>query len=679
MGKKLIIVESPNKVRHIQEFVGRDYIVMASVGHIRQINDSGKYKIGVDYDNDFKTDWVVSPKKKEVVSDLKKAAKEADVVYLASDDDNEGEAIAWHLKEVLKVPASKIKRAVFREITKPSVLAGLEAANYIDENKASSALTRAKWDKIIGYRLSPILLTKCGGKSGGRVQSVALLLVGDREEEIQAFKSEDFYEIYLTLSKDSGSYRSQYKGTDDKKITQFNNIEEAEQVLAECTPGNYYVRSIESKNRTVSANLPFITSSLQQECGTKLGYSPKKTMEYAQNLFHNGLITYMRTDSTRLSDEFISTARDFIINNYGKDFYYGVKISKKKKGTTENVQDAHEAIRCTDVSKTPSSMKDSGELAGPELRVYTLIWNRCVASLMSNAIVEDTNVNIYNGKHKFLLTGHRAIFPGFRLVYGEDDRDIIPAFNIDEHIIDLSLDNIKKSTKPPAPYNEVSIVKKLEELKIGRPSTYAGIVDVITDTKRGYTKVENKTIRPTEKGMLVYKFLKENFNPIINYKYTAELEAKLDQVSNGEINSLELLHALYNDLVPVLRNALKADSMKPKAVLTDTLCPKCGKPLAIRKGPYGDFLGCSGFPRCHYIEKKETLKKQEITDFIPCPSCKTGHMIMRIATKGRSKGKEFYACSNYPSCKTAMTVENYEKLKRESEINPLAIDGDNND
>lgn len=679
MGKKLIIVESPNKVRHIQEFVGRDYVVMASVGHIRQINDSGKYKIGVDYDDDFKTDWVVSPKKKEVVSDLKKAAKEADVVYLASDDDNEGEAIAWHLREVLKVPASKIKRAVFREITKPSVLAGLEAAGDINENKASSALTRAKWDKIIGYRLSPILLTKCGGKSGGRVQSVALLLVGDREEEIQAFKSEDFYEIYLTLSKDSGSYKSQYKGTDAKKITQFNNREEAEQVLAECTPGNYYVRSIESKNRTVTANLPFITSSLQQECGTKLGYSPKKTMEYAQNLFHNGLITYMRTDSTRLSDEFISAAKDFIITNYGKDFYSGAKVSKKKKGTTENVQDAHEAIRCTDVSKTPSSMKDSGELAGPELKVYTLIWNRCVASLMSNATVEDTNVNIYNGKHKFVLTGHRTIFPGFRLVYGEDDKDVIPAFNINEHIIDLSLDNIKKSTKPPAPYNEVSIVKKLEELKIGRPSTYAGIVDVITDTKRGYTKVENKTIRPTEKGMLVYRFLKENFNPIINYNYTAELEAKLDQISNGEVNSLELLHSLYEDLVPVIRNALKADSMKPKAVLSDKLCPKCGKPLAIRKGPYGDFLGCSGFPRCHYIEKKETPKKQEITDFIPCPTCKTGHLVMRTATKGRSKGKEFYACSNYPTCKTAMTVEDYEKLKRESEINPLAIDGDTNE
>ena len=359
MAKYLIIVESPNKIRHIKEFVGPNYKVMASVGHIRNINDSGKYKIGVDYDNNFETDWIIDPKKKDVVSELKKAAKEADMVFLASDQDNEGSAIAFHLNEILKLPKKKVCRVFFKEITKQSVLEGLKNPISLDADfpKASAALTRAKLDKLMGYLCSPIVLSKQGGKSAGRVQSVALKLIVDREKEIQAFNSKEYYEIFLPFLKEGNIDKAQYKGTDIKKLTSVPTEKEAKAVVSECPQGNFFVRNITESTRKVKAKLPFITSSLQQECSSKLGYAPKKTMMYAQSLFENGLITYMRTDSTRLSDEFITEAKDVILTKYGKEYYSGVKVSKKKAA---NVQDAHEAIRCTDLENTPQYLKDSG-------------------------------------------------------------------------------------------------------------------------------------------------------------------------------------------------------------------------------------------------------------------------------------------------------------------------------
>jgi len=676
MSKYLIIVESPNKVKHIQEFVGRDYKVMASFGHIREINDSGKYKIGVDYDNNFETDWIISAKKKEVVSELKKAAKEAEVVYLASDDDNEGEAIAWHLREVLKLPAKKVKRAVFKEITKSSVLEGLKNAGDLNVNKALSALCRAKLDKIMGYRISTILLIKTGGKSGGRVQSVALKIVCDREKEINAFVSKEYYEIYLPLLKDGGTYRAQYKGTDAKKLTSVPTEKDAIKVVSECIPGNYVVSNVLSKDRKVTAKPPFITSSLQQECSSKLGYSPKATMQYAQSLFENGYITYLRTDSTRMSDEFISSAKDYIIGNFGEQYYSGVKVSKKKKGTAENVQDAHEAIRCTDVTKTPEFLKQTGELYGPELRVYALIYNRCVSSLMADSIIVDTNIEIKNGNHNFVLTGHKIKFDGFQLLYIADDeeKNIVPSFLVGEKIQDRELEVIKKKTNPPSRYTEASLIKKLEELKIGRPSTYASMAGVVTDEKRGYTVVEGKTIRAIDKGLHVNEFTEDHFDAVINYTYTAELEEKLDKIATGELTDIQVLSDFWAEFKPLLTEASKADSQKPKAVLSEKLCPKCGKQLAIRHGAYGDFYGCSGFPRCRYIEK--IVKEESEEDTLTCPVCKIGKLVKKVALKGKSKGKAFYACNRYPDCKTAYSEADFKKLKEQTDINPLAVDGD---
>ena len=661
MAKYLIIVESPNKIRHIKEFVGPNYKVMASVGHIRNINDSGKYKIGVDYDNNFETDWIIDPKKKDVVSELKKAAKEADMVFLASDQDNEGSAIAFHLNEILKLPKKKVCRVFFKEITKQSVLEGLKNPISLDADfpKASAALTRAKLDKLMGYLCSPIVLSKQGGKSAGRVQSVALKLIVDREKEIQAFNSKEYYEIFLPFLKEGNIYKAQYKGTDIKKLTSVPTEKEAKAVVSECPQGNFFVRNITESTRKVKAKLPFITSSLQQECSSKLGYAPKKTMMYAQSLFENGLITYMRTDSTRLSDEFITEAKDVILTKYGKEYYSGVKVSKKKAA---NVQDAHEAIRCTDLENTPQYLKDSGELSGPELKVYTLIYNRALASLMSDAEVIDTNVEIYNNKHKFVITGHKVKFPGYRVLYKDDEDDeILPTFKINEKIFDSELEIIKKKTNPPSRYSEATLIKKLEELKIGRPSTYASMAGVVTDEKRGYSVVEGKTIKPTEKGIRVSDFLDKYFNSVINYNYTAELEEKLDAIAKGETNELAVLSEFFGSFKPLLTEARKAPSDRPAPEKTDRDCPNCGKILVIRKGTYGEFLACSGFPKCRYTEKIE--REQDPNDIVNCPNCKVGVLVARKKTKGKGKGDVFYGCNKYPTCKTAVSAEVYLQLK----------------
>ena len=668
MAKYLIIVESPNKIKHIKEFVGPNYKVMASVGHIIRLNDSGKYKIGVDYDNDFIADWVIDPKKKSIVSELKHEIKDAEYIFIATDDDNEGNFIAKSLMDFCKIPKKKAKRVIFKEITKTSVLQGLSNSTNIDtiNNKASAAITRTKLDKLMGYLCSPIVLTKQGGKSAGRVQSVALKIIVDREKEIQAFKSKEYYEIFLPFIKNGTLYKAQYKGTELKKVSSVSTEKEAKQIVSECPSGNFFVKNITESNRKVKAKAPFITSSLQQECSSKLGYSPKKTMMYAQSLFENGLITYMRTDSTRLSEEFISSAKDLIINKFGKEYYSGVKVSKKK---AENVQDAHEAIRCTDLENTPQYLKDSGELSGPELKVYTLIYNRAVASLMSDAEVIDTTVDIFNNKHKFSIVGHKIKFPGFRILYKDDEEeDLLPSFKIGEKIFDNELEIIKKKTNPPSRYSEATLIKKLEELKIGRPSTYATMAGVVTDEKRGYSIVEGKSIKPTEKGIRVSEFLDKYFNSVINYTYTAELEEKLDAIANGNATELDVLSDFFNTFKPLLTEARKAPSDRPAPEMTDKVCPNCGKNLVIRKGTYGEFLACSGFPRCRYTEKIDT-NSVNTTESVKCPVCKSGIMIERKKSKGKGKGSTFYGCSNYPSCKTAVTLEKYQELKNNNDIN----------
>ena len=371
----------------------------------------------------------------------------------------------------------------------------------------------------------------------------------------------------------------------------------------------------------------------------------------------------MRTDSTRLSGEFIEAAKDLIIKNYGKEYYSGAKVPKKKD---DNVQDAHEAIRCTDLDNTPRHLRETGELIGPEYRVYSLIYNRAVASLMSDAEVIDTNVSIYNNMHKFVIVGHKVKFPGFKILYSDDEEEeLLPGFELNEKIFDEELEIIKKKTNPPSRYTEASLIKKLEELKIGRPSTYASMAGVVTDAKRGYSVLDGKSIKPTEKGIRVSEFLDKYFNSVINYNYTAELEQKLDAISNGENNELTVLSEFFNSFKPLLTEARKAPSDRPAPEKTDKVCPKCGKFLVKRKGQYGEFLACSGFPKCRYTEK--IVQETDVSKMVLCPVCKTGYLVERHKSKGKGKGSLFYGCSKYPDCKTAVTVEKYEELKKNQE------------
>ena len=666
MGKPVIIVESPNKVSHIQEFVGSKYKVMASVGHIRKIADTGKNKIGVDYDNGFTADYVIDEKKKDVVKNLKAAVKDADLVVLATDDDAEGEAIAWHLKEVLKVKNNKLVRCVFKEITKKSVLEGLNNPRKINEAKADAALARAKFDKIMGYLLSQVVRSKVGGVSAGRVQSVALKLVCEREREIRDFNVKEYFEIFLPVSKNNAKLTAQFIGTSRKKFTSVESEAEVKDIISKCKKGNYFVHNIEKKERIVKPKPAFTTSTMLQECSTKLGYSTDKITEHAQSLFAKGLITYIRTDSTRMSDEFIAEAKKFIVKEYGENYYSGYKVTKGKG----NVQDAHEAIRTTNLENTPELVRDSGVVTPQEYRVYKLIYNRSIAAVMADSKVLDTNVTIANDDYRFMLKGHEIVFDGFRVLYDIDEEDIgtIESFKLKEKINDGDLIPQLKKTNPPSRYTEVSLIKKLEDLKIGRPSTYASIIKIITDTKRGYTKVDGKTVSPVEKGENVDKFLGLRFNPVINYTYTAEFEDKLEAVERGEITALQFLTEAYGALKPLLAEARKSESMKPKPVETDRKCPKCGKMLVKRKGTYGEFFACSGFPKCRYTEKADSAPL-DTSKLVKCPSCGIGYMVERKSKPKTKKDKVniFYGCNRFPDCKTAMTVEEF--LKRKKELN----------
>ena len=642
--KNIIIVESPAKCKTISKYLGGDYTVVSSKGHIRDLATSGKYGLGIDIENDFKPNYEIIKGKKKDVKYLKDLIEKADHIYLATDPDREGETISWHLYDELKVPDEKYDRIVFNEITKDVVLKALKNPRRIDMNLVHSGEARRFLDRIIGFRLSKVMQSKTAGKSAGRVQSVALKLIVDREREILAFIPKEYWTIEADF-KDFKANLETYK----EKVIEIPNEEEADKILDSLT-NTFTIKKVEEKEKKRSAKEVFKTSTLQQACSNKLGFAASKTMKIAQKLYEgielddgfHGLITYMRTDSVRLSDEFTSASFAYINSKFGKDYVGYVKKGKK----TENVQDAHEGIRPTNINYEPDKIKKY--LAPDEYKLYRIIYYRALASLMADAKFNSTTVLLDNNDYGFKATGSVLTFDGYLKVYGdyEDQEDtILPDFKNYKSGIILS-DTITKTqhfTKPPARFTESSLIKELESLGIGRPSTYATIISTIKD--RGYVTLEDKKFVPTEVGFETTDKLQEFFSSIVNVKYTANMEKDLDEIAEGNEDYKKMLKDFYDNFAPLVDNAFK-NMEKKKHEETGEKCPECGSPLVIRKGKYGEFTACSNYPTCKYIKKENKQIEKEI--ICKCPKCE-GNIIVR-KTK---KGKEFYGCDNFPKCKYA--------------------------
>lgn len=640
MAKNLVIVESPSKSKTIEKYLGSDYKVLSSKGHIRDLSTHGKYGLGVDIENNFKPDYVTIKGKKKDVDALKKEVKESKHVYLATDPDREGEAISWHLYDALGLSDKDYDRVVFNEITKPAILESFKHPRKIDQDLVNSQETRRILDRIIGFRLSNLIRSKTNGSSAGRVQSVALKLIVEREREINAFVPEE----YWTIKADFKDFSANLDTFDNKEL-KIKNEKDANKILSNLS-NEFKISNIEEKEKTKNSKYPFITSTLQQEASTKLGFNAKKTMSVAQKLYEGialedetvGLISYMRTDSVRFSDEFVSACYNYIEKEYGKEYTGFVKKSKK----TENVQDAHEAIRPTSILRTPISVKKY--LTNDEYKLYKLIYSRALSSLMAPAKTLNTTVILDNNNYQFKVTGQIITFDGYLKVYSEyeDTKDqVLPVFKKNDILNTNDISSEQHFTNPPARYTEAKLIKELEELGIGRPSTYATIIDTIK--KRGYVSIEDKKFIPTEVGIEITDKLQLGFKDIINVEYTAAMENDLDKIAEGNEIWYETLKRFYNDFEPMLKNAYDA-LPKKETKETGEECPECGKPLVIRRGRYGEFTACSGYPSCKYI-KSEPKVEEEIMD---CPNCAG-----KIIEKRSKKGKIFYGCNNYPDCKTA--------------------------
>lgn len=641
MSKKLVIVESPHKSKTIEKYLGKDFKVVSSVGHIRDLSTSGKYGFGVDIDNNFKPDYKIIKGKAKLVKELKKDIKDADFVYLATDPDREGEAISWHLYDTLGLKEENYDRIVFNEITKKAVLDSFNKARKIDDNLVKSQETRRILDRIIGFRLSKLMQSKTGGKSAGRVQSVALKLIVDREREIEAFIPEEYFEIEAKFN----DFNAKLDTYNHKKI-EIKKESEAKEILSKLSNA-FKIESIDKKEKAKKSKFPFTTSTLEQEASTKLGFTSKKTMMIAQKLYEGinlkdgaeGLISYMRTDSVRLSDEFIKETYGYIKDNYGSEYVGYVKKSNK----TENVQDAHEAIRPTNINNNPEKIKEY--LTNDEYKLYSLIYYRALASLMKDAKVEATTVILDNNNYQFKVNGQILIFDGYLKVYSkyEDSEDkVLPDFsNYKSNVLVANtIEYTSHTTKPPARYTESKLIKEMEELGIGRPSTYAKTIDTIEE--RGYVKVIDKKFIPTEVGIETTDKLQEFFKDIINVEYTKNMEDDLDKIAEGNMEWNKLLSIFYQEFEPKVEVAFK-DMEKKVPEETGELCPNCGSPLVIKQSKYGKFTACSNYPTCKYI--KSNKEEKEVKEIISCPKCDG-----KILEKKTKRGKIFYGCSNYPKC-----------------------------
>lgn len=664
MKKKLVIVESPSKSKTIEKYLGSDYHVTSSKGHIRDLSTSGKGGLGVDIENQFEPKYVISKDKKDVVKELKKAVKESEFVYLATDPDREGEAISWHLAEVLGIDENLENRVVFNEVTKDAVINALKHPRQIDKNLVKSQETRRVLDRIIGFKLSKLLQKKIKSKSAGRVQSVALRLIVEREREIQNFKAEEYWHIHAKFLKDDIEFEGELAKYQNKKI-EIHNDEEASAIY-ERLDKEFIVDSVKKTNKKRESKPPFITSTLQQAASNQLGFSAKKTMSIAQKLYEGidleeetvGLITYMRTDSTRLSDVFINDGKAYIEQKYGKKYVGRVKASKKK----ENVQDAHEGIRPTAIERFPESIKKF--LTPDEYKLYKLIYSRAVASLMAAAEFDATSVSLLNNGYEFKVNGSVIRFDGYLRLYSDYDRSedtLLPELTEQEKLLSQDIQKTQHFTKPPARYSEARLIKTMEEKGIGRPSTYASIIDTIIT--RDYVKLVDRRFVPTESGILTSDKLTEYFDSIINVKYTADMEKELDEISEGKDSYVSALQSFCDEFDPLLERAYESME-KVEDKKTGEICPECGHDLVEKKGRYGTFIACSNFPACHYIKKTE-VKVEETGEV--CPKCGSP-MIYKQGRFG-----PFEACSNYPTCKY---IKKKEKSTTKTTKEPVIVEGE---
>lgn len=607
----LFLVESPNKCATLKKILPSNYIVKASVGHICRINDSGIYNMGIDPNNGFKIDFKVTSDKKEIVEKLKEQVKFADKIILASDPDREGEAIAYHLMNFLKIPEDKYERVTYTEITKKAVTDALKHPRKIDLNLIYSALDRGCRDKIVGYRLSGVAKNAVGAKSVGNCQSPGLGLVVDLEEEIQNFKSETYFDLYLHFTKNDVPFKAKYFGTDKKEVKNLSSLEECKQIVADCKKGKYVIDDIVYKDSLENPKPPFTTSTFQQEVSRRLNIGVKDAMNYAQKLFegidiageHLALITYHRTDSVILSEEFKNSVKDYIAVTLDPKLYVG----QKKVKNSENAQEGHEALRVVDVSMTPSKLAkliDNDRL----LKIYEIIWKRSVASLLKPAVISNTIYTIRNGEHKFSMISKEIKEEGYRAIYSyskdkdensDEDELINETFAKGEILQNTEEEAIEKQTQPPARYTEASFLKDLDKRGIGRPSTYATIVNTLLDPSRGYVEIQDKKLVPTKLGIDLVHWLKDNFPSIVSVTNRVEMEKTLDLIAQGKKDYVEDLTEFYANL--------EADINKIVPAQEDRTCPQCGKPLKIRKGFNGKlFYGCTGYPNCRHTEN---LKK----------------------------------------------------------------------
>ena len=654
---KLVIVESPAKAKTIGKYLGGDYVVKASMGHLR---DLPRKTMGVDLEHDFEPEYGPIEGKDKIISELRKAAKEADFVYLATDPDREGEAISWHLKSLLNLKDGEYKRVTFNEITKKGVHYGIEHPRDIDVDLVDAQQARRILDRIVGYRLSPFLWRKVKrGLSAGRVQSVATRLVVDREQEIRAFQPEEYWSIEAVLrTQAGGTFTARYYGEPDGKV-ELKNEEQTRKIVDEVTGKPFLVSTIKKGKKKKSAAPPFTTSTLQQEASRKLNMVPRRTMSVAQELYEGvelggeygltGLITYMRTDSLRLSDEATAAAAAYIQKRYGEQFYPGKPRVFKTKGAA---QDAHEAIRPSNVEIEPDAVRD--QLTPDQYKLYKLIWSRFVACQMADAILDTISADITSEGHIFRASGHTVAFPGFTAVYEESTDDDkqgekgeksesgkpLPAFDEGDSLTADKIDPAQHFTQPPARYTEASLIRAMEEKGIGRPSTYAPTIATIID--RDYVSKENRSLRPTPLGEGVTGLLVDKFKSVADYEFTANMENQLDEVEAGKVAYVQLLHTFYDGFAGALEQAEK-DLDKTRIKIpdeeTDVVCEKCGRKMVIKSGRFGKFLACPGFPEC-----TNTKPMSEDTG-ASCPTCGA-----KVVKKKSARGYVYYSCETYPTC-----------------------------